>query len=174
MALALALGFALALVPLVARTAAPTARAPADALASPALVLALLLVVGIFEGTRATGRVHWARRAVASALAIDALAAPPSDPYRAVLAAARPGATIALWLRDPERLALAGFRVFDLRSTATTASRACSRASAPTISSSKPTASRSPPITASSPRAMASSSSSSPANTADRRRRRTR
>ncbi|MGH2899730.1 MAG: hypothetical protein ACRDMZ_13740, partial [Solirubrobacteraceae bacterium] len=86
-----------------------------------AMITVLVLCVLLHEGQQAPGRLHWSRRMTAAAGAIDTLRRPPATPtdtYRAILASVPAGATVAVWVDEPELLDYARFRIVDLRSPA--------------------------------------------------------
>jgi hypothetical protein len=121
------IGIAFALLAIIEITRVRPPRA--DSLAQPprlasgpaALIAVLLLCVLLYEGREAPGRLRWSRRMTAAASAIDQLQRPPAeppDPYRALLATVPRGATIAVWVGEPERLDYTRFRIVDLRTPA--------------------------------------------------------
>jgi hypothetical protein len=119
------LAFALLAIIEITRTRHPhpARRAPDESLASgpAALIAVLLLCVLLYEGREAPGRLHWSRRLSSAASAIEQLQRPPAeppDPYRALLASVPRGATVAVWVGEPERLDYARFRIVDLRTPA--------------------------------------------------------
>ena len=86
-----------------------------------ALITCFLLCVFIYEGREAPGRLRWSHRAEAATTALEAVQRPPSagaDPYTAVLASVAQGATVAVWVSEPERLDYARLRIIDLRTPA--------------------------------------------------------
>jgi len=121
------IGLAFALLAIIEitrpRHPAPARRAPDESPASgpAALIAVLLLCVLLYEGREAPGRLRWSRRLSSAASAIDQLERPPAeppDPYRALLASVPRGATVAVWVGEPERLDYAQFRIVDLRTPA--------------------------------------------------------
>jgi hypothetical protein len=112
LALPIAIGYAIALAIELARS---RSSSPA------ALIASLALCVVIHEGTAASGHVRWSRRMAAAATGIEVVERPPGDardPYAAVLASAPAGATLAVWVAEPERLVYTRHRIFDLRTPA--------------------------------------------------------
>jgi hypothetical protein len=111
----IAIAFAITLVIELARSrwAGPTA-----------LIASLVLCVLIQEGREAPGRLRWSRRLVAAATSLAYLEHPagepgePGAPYAALLASVPPGATVAVWVTEPERLDYARHRIIDLRTPA--------------------------------------------------------
>jgi hypothetical protein len=86
-----------------------------------ALFTSLVLCVVVVEGRDAPGRLRWSRRVAELAAGIYAVERPPgdgADPYAAVLAGVPAGATIAIWVSEPERLDYRRYRIFDLRTPA--------------------------------------------------------
>jgi hypothetical protein len=86
-----------------------------------ALLVSLGLCVTIYEAGEAPGHLRWSRRMTEAATGIDHLARPPGDagdPYAPLLAGVRPGATVAVWVAEPERLDYARHRILDLRTPA--------------------------------------------------------
>jgi hypothetical protein len=105
----IAIAFGIILVIELARSAWSGPTAPVTM-----LVLGLL----IYEGREARGRLRLSRRIPALMHGIDALRHPPgrgADPYREVLASVPAGATVAVWVAEPERLDYARHRIVDLR-----------------------------------------------------------
>ncbi|TMQ18285.1 MAG: hypothetical protein E6J90_20460 [Deltaproteobacteria bacterium] len=112
LALPIAIGYAIALVIELARS---------RSLGPAALIASLALGVVIHEGTAASGRLRWSRRLAAAATGIEYLERPPAarrDPYAALLASTPIGATVAVWVAEPERLDYTHHRIFDLRTPA--------------------------------------------------------
>jgi len=108
----IAIAFALVLIVELART-----RATGPAALLPVLVLLVL----VLEGRDAPGRLRWWRRLTTATENLDALRRPPAepaDPYAELLATVPSGATVAVWVNDPERLDYARLRLFDLRTPA--------------------------------------------------------
>lgn len=104
-----------------ARVAADGNRARWLGLRPAALIAALLLCLIIHEGRAAPGDLRWSRRMAAAATGIEHLQRPASAsaaPYAAVLASAPPGATVAVWVSEPERLNYARHNIVDLRTPA--------------------------------------------------------
>ena len=123
------IGLAFALLAIIEITRTPHAggesaprRELARLAAGPAApIVVLLLCVLLYEGREAPGRLRWSRRLTSAASAIDQLQRPPAktpDPYRALLAGVPAGATVAVWVGEPERLDYARFRIIDLRTPA--------------------------------------------------------
>jgi hypothetical protein len=86
-----------------------------------ALITALIVCVLVYEGREAPGRLRWSRRMASAAASIDMIQLPPAepaDPYRALLASVPAGATVAVWVSEPERLDYARNRIVDLRTPA--------------------------------------------------------
>ena len=89
-----------------------------------ALIASLVLCVLIYEGREAPGRLRWSRRMAAAATSVAYLEHPPGAPtepgapYAALLAGVPPGATVAVWVTEPERLDYARHRIIDLRTPA--------------------------------------------------------
>lgn len=111
--LPIAIGFAMALVGELARS-----RRTGPAV----LIGALALCVVVHEGASTTGRRHWATRLASAAGDITYLRRPPAaapPPYAPLLAGVPPGATVAAWVGEPERLDYARHRIVDLRAPAT-------------------------------------------------------
>jgi hypothetical protein len=109
MAVPIAIGFALILVIEVARSRASSAAA---------FITALVLCVLIYEGREAPGRLRWSRRLAQAATSVEYLQRPPgrtTAPYARLLAAAPPGATVAVWVTAPELLDYARHHIVDLR-----------------------------------------------------------
>jgi hypothetical protein len=107
-----AIAFAITLVIELART-----RSAGPAALIPVLVMCVLL----HEGREAPGRLRWSRRLAAAATSITYLEHPPgaaAGPYDALLASVPPGATVAVWVAEPERLDYARHRIVDLRTPA--------------------------------------------------------
>jgi hypothetical protein len=107
----IAIGFALALVTELARS---RRSGPA------ALIAALALCAVIHDGLEATGHRRWPVRLAAAATDLGYVRRPPAaaDPYAALLAGVPAGATVAVWLAEPERLDYARHRILDLRTPA--------------------------------------------------------
>jgi len=83
-----------------------------------ALITLLVLCLIIYEGREAPGRLRWSHRVEASASDIDALRCPAgedADPYRGILARIPAGATVAVWVTEPQRLDYVRHRIIDLR-----------------------------------------------------------
>jgi hypothetical protein len=121
------LSFALLVITEITRAQPLPGEPPAQGPSSPsmsgpmALITALVLCVLIYEGREAPGRLRWSRRMAAAAAAIDVLQRPPAEPadrYRALLARVPTGATVAVWVSEPERLDYARLRIIDLRTPA--------------------------------------------------------
>jgi len=94
---------------------------PGASLGPAALITALVLGVLLQEGRDAPGRLRWSRRLAAAATDIEALRRPPGDGaerYAELLAGVPPGATVAVWVAEPERLDYARHRIVDLRTPA--------------------------------------------------------
>jgi hypothetical protein len=92
-----------------------------DARTGPAaLIGSLLLCLVMLDASQTPGRRRWWYRVAEAATRLEYLRAPAAapDPYAAVLAGAPPGATVAVWVGQPERLDYARHRVIDLRSPA--------------------------------------------------------
>ena len=69
-----------------------------------------------------SGRRHWSTRLASAAGDITYLRRPPaaaSPPYAPLLAGVPAGATVAIWVAEPERLDYARHRIVDLRAPAT-------------------------------------------------------
>ena len=130
----IAIAFAITLVNELARN-----RSSGPSLGPAALITSLLLGVFLYEGREAPGRLRWSRRLAAAATNLDALDAldvpeapdvpdvpdarrrPPTgaaERYAELLASVPPGATVAVWVADPERLDYARHRIVDLRTPA--------------------------------------------------------
>lgn len=104
----IAISFALALVTELARS---RRWGPA------ALIAALLLCAVIHDGLETTGHRRWSVRLAAATADLGYVRRPPAtaDPYAALLAGVPAGATVAVWVAEPERLDHARHRIFDLR-----------------------------------------------------------
>jgi hypothetical protein len=105
----IAIGFAITLVIELARSRRSSAAA---------FITLLVLCVLLQEGREAPGRLRWSRRLAAMATNIEALQRPPgdrADPYAPLLARVPPGATVAVWVTEPERVDYARHRIIDLR-----------------------------------------------------------
>jgi hypothetical protein len=86
-----------------------------------ALIASLVLCVVVYDGREAPGPLRWSRRLAEAAAAIEYLAQPPADtpePYAPLLANVPAGATVAVWVAEPERLDYAEHRIVDLRTPA--------------------------------------------------------
>ncbi|HEX2684983.1 MAG TPA: hypothetical protein VHN14_00110, partial [Kofleriaceae bacterium] len=86
-----------------------------------ALIAALMLCVLLYEGREGPGRLRWSRRMASAAAGIEEIQQPPgevTDPYAGMLARVPPGATVAVWVSEPERLDYARHRIVDLRTPA--------------------------------------------------------
>ena len=86
-----------------------------------ALIASLAACAMLYEAGQASGRVRWSRRMAAAATGIEYLVRPPGDardPYAPLLANVRRGATVAVWVAEPERLDYARHRFLDLRTPA--------------------------------------------------------
>ncbi len=86
-----------------------------------ALIGSLVLCLLLYEGREAPGRLRWSRRMAAAATSLEALQRPPSsgaERYAALLAITPPGATVAGWVNEPERLDYGRHRIVDLRTPA--------------------------------------------------------
>jgi len=86
-----------------------------------ALIASLVMCVFLYEGREAPGRLRWSRRMAAAATGIAYLQYPPGDaaaPYDPLLASVPPGATVAVWVTEPERLDYTRHRIVDLRTPA--------------------------------------------------------
>jgi len=85
-----------------------------------AVIAALVLAVFIRDGSDAPGRLRWSRRLATAATELGDLRAPPAagDPYRELLDTVPTGATVAVWVAEPERLDYAAHRFLDLRTPA--------------------------------------------------------
>jgi len=108
----IAIGFAITLVIELARS---RWSGPA------ALIASLAICALMYEAGELPGHLRWSRRMAAAATGIEYLARPPGDardPYAPLLAKLRPGATIAVWVAEPDRLDYARHRIFDLRTPA--------------------------------------------------------
>jgi hypothetical protein len=108
----IAIGFAITLVIELARS---------RGLGPTALIASLVLCVLISEGREAPGRLRWSRRMATAAGNIEYVLRPPggnATPYAALLAQVPPGATVAVWVNEPERLDYASHRFLDLRTPA--------------------------------------------------------
>ena len=85
------------------------------------MIVALVLVVLIYEGRDTAGRAGWTRRYLDLAANIEYLRhsrdqAPITGGYAAILRQVPAGATVAVWVARPERLAYdAPYRIIDLR-----------------------------------------------------------
>jgi len=107
---------------------------PGLSLGPAALITTLVMVVFLQEGREAPGRLRWSRRLAAAATNLEALEdlgdhgadrdardarrRPPTgaaEPYAELLASVPPGATVAVWVAEPERLDYARHRIVDLR-----------------------------------------------------------
>jgi hypothetical protein len=108
----IAISFALALVTELVRS---RRSGPA------ALIVALLLCVVIHDGLDAPGHRRWPIRLAAAATDLGYVRRPPAPaaPYAALLAGVPAGATVALWVAEPERLDHARHRIVDLRTPGT-------------------------------------------------------
>ncbi len=95
-----------------------------SSLGPAALVTSLLLGVFLYEGREAPGRLRWSRRLATAATnldTLDILRPPPTgaaERYAELLASVPPGATVAVWIAEPERLDYARHRFVDLRTPA--------------------------------------------------------
>ncbi|HSR97886.1 MAG TPA: hypothetical protein VLM79_12590, partial [Kofleriaceae bacterium] len=90
-------------------------------LSPAALIAALGMCLVIYEGQQSSGPLRWSHRMVAAAAGIEAVQRPPgdgSDPYAPLLAGVPRGATVAVWISEPERLDYARHRFIDLRTPA--------------------------------------------------------
>jgi hypothetical protein len=86
-----------------------------------ALVTSLVLCVVVAEGRAAPGPLRWSHRLADATTTIAYLAHPPAEPpepYSALLASVPTGATVAVWVIEPERLDYADHRIIDLRTPA--------------------------------------------------------
>jgi hypothetical protein len=86
-----------------------------------ALITSFVLCTLTYEGREAPARLRWSNRMAAAATAIEAVQRPPSDgadPYAALLANVPPGATVAVWITEPERLDYEHHHIVDLRTPA--------------------------------------------------------
>lgn len=108
----IAIGFVLALVAELAR----------DGEWRPAtLIVSLALCLVIYDGSQTPGRRRWWYRMAEAATNLEYLQRPPADPadpYAPLLARVPPGAVVAVWIAQPERLDYARHRVIDLRTPA--------------------------------------------------------
>lgn len=130
----IAIAFAITVVIELARSDRPQATSPDGEPAAPfaangnrarwlglrpaTLIAALVLCLILRE---AAGELRWSRRMAAAATGIEHLQRPASTgaaPYAAVLASAPPGATVAVWVSEPERLDYARHDIVDLRTPA--------------------------------------------------------
>lgn len=94
-------------------------RASPSQPSGPALAAALLACALIYEGRDTTGRVRWVRRyadliANVEYLRHAPIAAEPNR-YASLLAHVPAGATVAVWVNQPETLDFARHRIVDLR-----------------------------------------------------------
>ena len=86
-----------------------------------ALITALVLCVVVYEGREAPGSLRWSRRLTEAAATIAYLQHPSAEtpePYAPLLAQVPVGATVAVWVAEPERLDYADHRIIDLRTPA--------------------------------------------------------
>lgn len=85
-----------------------------------AVIAALVLAVFIRDGSEAPGRLRWSRRLASAATELEDLRWPAAaaDPYRPLLESVPSGATVAVWVAEPERLDYAEHRILDLRTPA--------------------------------------------------------
>ena len=105
----IAIGFAILLVIELARS---------RTFGAAAWITALVLCAVVHEGGAAPGWLRWSHRLAAATTAIDYLERGPgerSSPYTALLASVPLGATVAVWVTDPEQLDYARHRILDLR-----------------------------------------------------------
>lgn len=84
------------------------------------VIASLVLALFLQEGRDAPGRLRWSRRMETAAIGVESLrwSARGADPYRALLASVPVGATVAVWVTEPERLDYAEHRIIDLRTPA--------------------------------------------------------
>jgi hypothetical protein len=88
---------------------------------SAGLVTAFVLCALIYEGREAPGRLRWSRRVATAATSIEVLQRPPAElaePYAELLAGVPAGASVAVWVNEPERLDYTRLRIIDLRTPA--------------------------------------------------------
>jgi hypothetical protein len=108
----IAIGFAVALVTELARS---RRSGPA------ALIVTLLLCAVIHDGLETAGHRRWPVRLAAAATDLGYVRRPPATaaPYAALLTGVPAGATVAVWVAEPERLDHARHRIVDLRTPGT-------------------------------------------------------
>ncbi|HEU4732098.1 MAG TPA: hypothetical protein VFT22_29590, partial [Kofleriaceae bacterium] len=102
-------------ITLVIELSAGTGSGPA------ALITCFVLCVLVQEGRDGSGRLRWSTRVSAAATSIETVQRPPGDagdPYAALLADVPPGATVAVWVSEPERLDYERHHLVDLRTPA--------------------------------------------------------